>query len=107
MEITIICPDGNTPRTIGIRMLKVPQDVPVANARNAATRKMIIGRKPCIAVAEFFTTSATKIFAPSRLVIPDKVHAIVRIKIGAIIDLKPSGIHSVNSWNDNTSRSIK
>lgn len=39
MEITIICPSGNTPITIGIRMLNVPQDVPVANARNAATRK--------------------------------------------------------------------
>ena len=70
MEITIICPSGNTPITIGIRMLNVPQDVPVANARNAATRKMIIGRNPCIADAEFATRSATKYFAPSRFVIP-------------------------------------
>ncbi len=39
IEITIICPSGNTPITIGIRMLKVPQDVPVAKASSAATRK--------------------------------------------------------------------
>ena len=106
MEITIICPLGNTPRTIGIRILKVPQEVPVANAKNAATRKIIIGRKPCIAFAEFATKSATNTFAPKRLVIPDKVHAIVRIRIGAIIALNPSGIHSVNSLKDKTSRII-
>ena len=97
IEITIICPSGNTPITIGIRMLKVPQDVPVAKASSAATRKMIIGRKPCIAFAEPATRSATKTFAPSRFVMPDKVHAIVRIRIGAIMERKPSGIHSVNS----------
>ena len=90
--------------TIGIRMLKVPQEVPVAKARNAATRKITIGRKPCREPADFATISATKTFAPRRFVIPDSVQAIVRIRIGAIMDLKPSGIHSVNSWKDSTSR---
>ena len=65
--------------TIGIRMLKVPQEVPVAKARNAATRKITIGRKPCREPADFATISATKTFAPRRFVIPDSVQAIVRI----------------------------
>lgn len=107
IEITIICPDGNTPITIGIRILKVPHDVPVANASKAATMNMIIGRKPCMEPAELDTRSATYTFAPRRFVIPESVHAIVRIRIGAIIDLKPSGIHSVNSRKDKVSRSMK
>ena len=74
-----------------------------ANARNAATRKIIIGKKPCIPCAECSTKSATNTFAPRRFVIPDSVHAKVRIIIGAIIDLNPSGIHSVNSWKVRTS----
>lgn len=63
IEITIICPDGNTPITIGIRILKVPHDVPVANASKAATMNMIIGRKPCMEPAEL---------------IPDQLHIPLR-----------------------------
>ena len=36
---------SNTATTIGIRIPKVPQDVPVANARKQPTTKMIAGRK--------------------------------------------------------------
>ena len=35
---------ANIGRTIGIRIPKVPQEVPVANERTQATRKMIAGR---------------------------------------------------------------
>lgn len=35
---------GNTAIQIGIRIPKVPQDVPVAKARKAATRKMMAGK---------------------------------------------------------------
>ena len=43
MEMTSISPSGNAWHTMGIRMEKVPQLVPVAKARNTATRKMITG----------------------------------------------------------------
>lgn len=36
---------SNTATTIGIRIPKVPQDVPVANAKKQPTTKMIAGRK--------------------------------------------------------------
>ena len=49
---------------------------------------------------------ATNTFAPRRFVTPDSVHASVRIIIGAIMDLNPSGIHSVNSRKESTSRII-
>ena len=37
IEITIICPSGNTPITIGIRMLKVPQDVSIIGINDMET----------------------------------------------------------------------
>ena len=43
METTSISPWGKAWQTMGIRMEKVPQEVPVAKARNTATRKMITG----------------------------------------------------------------
>ena len=52
MEMTSISPSGNAWHTMGIRMEKVPQLVPVAKARNTATRKMITGSRYCSAAAE-------------------------------------------------------
>ena len=52
MEMTSISPSGNAWHTMGIRMEKVPQLVPVAKARNTATRKMITGSRYCRAAAE-------------------------------------------------------
>ena len=43
--------DRNTAMQIGIRIPKVPHDVPVAKARKAATRKMMAG---VTAVRTFF-----------------------------------------------------
>lgn len=76
-----------------------------AKARPAATAKIIIGKNLAETARSCYQIS-NKIFAPSRFVIPDKVHAIARIRIGAIIALKPSGTHSANSWNVITSRSM-
>ena len=50
---------GNTPWVMGIRMPKVPQEVPVAKARNTATRKMMNGSRYCSAAAELPSRFAT------------------------------------------------
>ena len=50
---------GNALRQIGIRMPKVPQDVPVAKDRPTAIRKMIAGRKFCRLSADPWTMPAT------------------------------------------------
>ena len=52
MEMTSISPSGKAWHTMGIRMEKVPQLVPVAKARNTATRKIITGSRYCRAAAE-------------------------------------------------------
>jgi hypothetical protein len=44
---------------MGMRMEKVPQEVPVAKARNTATRKMMTGSMYCRAEAEPFSRFAT------------------------------------------------
>ena len=109
MEITSISPVfalANNGHTIGIKIPKVPQLVPVENARNTATKNMIAGRNIFNAPAEFATIFSTKTLAPNKPVIPDKVHANVRIRIGATIALKPSGIQFVNSLKVITPRII-
>ena len=97
MEMASISPLGNTLHTIGIRMPKVPQEVPVEKASPAATIKIMAGNTPCSPEAEPDTRSATKNLAPNSPVMPDSVQAMVRIRIGATIALKPSGIQSVKS----------
>ena len=91
--------------TIGIRMPKVPQDVPVANERPTAIRKMITGRNIRNPVAECSTSPATYSFAPRLSVMDFRVHANVRIRIGETICLKPSGTHSIIALNETMRRS--
>ena len=50
---------GKIAVTMGIRMPKVPQEVPVAKARNTATRKMMTGSMYCSAAAEPLSRLAT------------------------------------------------
>ena len=50
---------GNTATQMGMRMLKVPHDVPVAKASNAATTKMMAGSTICRWLALLDTTSDT------------------------------------------------
>ena len=44
---------------MGMRMEKVPQEVPVAKARNTATMKMMTGSMYCNAAAELPSRFAT------------------------------------------------
>ena len=79
----------NTPITMGIRMPKVPQLVPEANARKQATRKMMAGSilvspalAPCISPATYTS-------APKSPVMVLRVTAKVRISMAGTMALKP------------------
>ena len=87
----------NTSTTIGIRIPKVPHEVPVANAITAPITKMIAGRKFISPPAELLTTPYTKSDAPRLSVMAFSVHAKVRIRIAGTIALNPSGIHAMQS----------
>ena len=91
-----------TATTIGINILKVPQDVPVAKARKHATRKIIAGKKFTKSPATDFMELATKSLAPRESVIALSVHAIISIKIAGTIALNPSTRQSIHSLNGNT-----
>ena len=75
----------NTSTTIGIRIPKVPHEVPVANAITAPITKMIAGRKFISPPAELLTTPYTKSDAPRLSVMAFSVHAKVRIRIAGTI----------------------
>ena len=80
---------GNTAIQIGIRIPKVPQDVPVAKARKAATRKMMAGKSIWSSEALLATTVDTYSAAPSESVILFRVHARVRIRMAGTIASNP------------------
>ena len=61
--------------TIGIKIPKVPQEVPVAKARPMAIRKINTGRKDNAEPALLFTITATNSFAPKLSVIAFKDQA--------------------------------
>ena len=87
----------NTCWTMGIRMPKVPQEVPVAKAsRQPMTNTMrgrIIWRPP----AEDRTKSRTKNFAPRESVMFFRLQAKVRIMMAGTMALKPSGMQPIIS----------
>ena len=91
-----------TPTTIGNKIPNVPQEVPVAKARNTATRNTIAGKNNVRLSAPDLNKVLTNTSAPSRPVIPLKVHAKVKIKIAGTIALKPSGILSAKPLNVTT-----
>lgn len=80
---------GNTAMQIGIRMPNVPQDVPVAKARKAATTKMMAGKNICSPAALLATTLDTYSAAPSESVMLFSVQASVSIKMAGTIASKP------------------
>lgn len=90
----------NTFCTIGISMPKVPQEVPVANARPQPITNTMAGRNICIDCAEDWTKSRTKYFAPRESVMDLRLHAKVSINIAGTIALKPSGIQPIISLKD-------
>ena len=87
----------NTLTTIGIRIPKVPHEVPVANAITAPITKIIAGRKFISPPAELLTIADTNTDAPRLSVMAFNVQAKVRIRIAGTIALNPSGIHAIQS----------
>ena len=92
----------NVLTTIGISIPNVPQDVPVANARKTATRKITAGNTLSQAPETPCTSPATNSLAPRLSVMALRVHANVRIRMAGTIALKPSGIHAQDSLNSRT-----
>lgn len=80
---------GNTAMQIGISMPKVPHEVPVAKAKNAATMKMMAGKSCCRPAALLDTTPDTYSAAPNESVMLFSVHANVRISMAGTIASKP------------------
>ncbi len=107
-EIEIIINCGlvfsNTATTIGIKIPKVPQEVPVAKAKRQSTTKIIAGRKFNRLPALTSTRPATYTSAPRLSVIAFNVQAKVRIRIAGTIALKPSGMQAMQSENLRTRR---
>ena len=93
----VMDPVGIAASTIGMRMPKVPQLVPVENARMIAMTKMIAGRKFWSPAAGPLMMSEMKILAPSESVMPLSVHAQQRIMMAGTMALKPSGKASMQS----------
>ena len=77
--------------TMGIKIPKVPQDVPVANASTQATTKIIAGRKLARPAAAESIRLPTNTSAPNMPVIFFKEVARVRIKMAGTIAMKPFG----------------
>ena len=83
---------------IGIRIPKVPHEVPVEKASPRAIRKNRNGiREPINAFAFTSVLTNPPIFKYSSLQIPDKVHARQRIIIAEVIALNPFTKQSQNS----------
>ena len=95
---------SNTWVTMGIRIPKVPHEVPVENARKQPTRKIMAGRSIIMDAALSFINAPTNCFAPRLSVIAFKVQAKVRIKIAGTMALKPSGKLAIHSLKLNTRR---
>ena len=88
--------------TMGMRIPKVPQDVPVANAMKTATTKMMAGSRDCRPAATPFMAPSTKAEAlriSSPVVRFFREVARVRMMIGAIMAMKPSGTLFMASLN--------
>ena len=104
IEIIISCGllSPKTATTIGIKIPKVPHEVPVANASRQPTIKIIAGSKFIRPPATLSIAVATKTSAPRLSVIAFNVHAKVKIKIAGTIALNPSGRQSMQSLKDST-----
>jgi hypothetical protein len=102
MIIIVSLVPANTFTTIGIKIPKVPHDVPVANARKQPTRKMIAGSRFTSPSDADSIIPATYSAAPRLSVIAFSVHANVRISIAGTMALNPSGTHAMDSLNLST-----
>ena len=93
--------------TMGSRMEKVPQEVPVAKPRNAAMMNTTAGSRAYRLPLRFFTMPATNSGAPRPLVTSPMVQARHRIRMAGTICLKPSGRQSISSVNFMERRTMK
>ena len=100
--IIIVWSPANASTTIGMRIPNVPHEVPLANARTHATKKMIAGKKLISADALFLTSASTYGAAPRLSVIAFNDHAIVRMRIAGTIALNPSGRDCIHSLKEST-----
>ena len=94
---------GNIAIAIGTRIAKVPQLVPVENARKIATRNRIAGSSR-LAEALAPTAFSTNVPISKASPMPFNVHAKIRIPIAGIISLKPSTKLPMKSLNVMTLR---
>ena len=97
-------PMGNTAMQMGMRMPKVPHDVPVAKARNIATTKMMAGSRSCSVPALSLTSPATYSAAPSESVMDFSDHARQSISIAGTIASNPLMRHDMASLKASTRR---
>ena len=100
-------PPENTGMTMGSRMEKVPQEVPVAKPRNAAMMNTTAGSRAYRLPLRFSTMPATNSGAPRPLVTSPIVQARHRIRMAGTICLKPSGRQSISSVNFMERRTMK
>ena len=97
----------NTLSTMGIRIPKVPQEVPVAKERPTAMRNTMAGRKDSRVPAVLSTNCEMKIRAPRLSVIAFRVQAQVRIIMAGTMAQKPSGKDAMHSLKCSTRRRRK
>ena len=82
---------------MGIRIPKVPQEVPVEKLSRQATRKMMAGRKLKRDPAAVFITPATKYLPPRRPVMFFREVARHRMVMGGTMLINPLGMQAMAS----------
>ena len=95
---------GNTAMHIGISMPNVPHDVPVANAKKAATMKIMAGKSCCSPAALLATIPDTYSAAPSESVILFSVHANVSMRMAGTMASNPFIRQLIASWKGSVLR---
>ena len=93
--------------TMGMRMPKVPQLVPVEKARKTATRKIMAGSMEKRLSAAPPTTPATNTSAPRAPVMDLRVSAKVRMSRAGTMAMKPLVMQSMASLNVTTRRAMR
>ena len=93
--------------TMGMRMPKVPQLVPVAKAKPPPTRKMMAGSMLYRPAAAPSMQPETNSAAPSALVMLLSVSAKVRMMMAGTMASKPGTMDFIASLNEITRRRIR
>ena len=99
-------PTGKIAKTIGIKIPKVPHDVPVAKAIPQATKKMIAGKKLSRPLT-FAKVASTNLEESKRPVMFLRLVARVSIKMAGTIAIKPFGMQAMASLKVTKRRATK